>query len=94
MAVTGAGFVYTDTWTSMGQEEESELRRKLFAAYQVNSELLSHAPEAWLMHCLPAHRGDEITDEALDGPRSIVFEQAENRLHSQKAILERLLVAR
>ncbi len=91
-AVTGAGFVYTDTWTSMGQEEEAELRRKLFAPYQVNSELLSHAPEAWLMHCLPAHRGDEITDEALDGPRSIVFEQAENRLHSQKAILEQLLV--
>ncbi len=93
-AVTGAGFVYTDTWTSMGQEEEAELRRKLFAPYQVNSELLSHAPEAWLMHCLPAHRGDEITDEALDGPRSIVFDQAENRLHSQKAILEQLLVAR
>jgi ornithine carbamoyltransferase len=93
-AVRGASFVYTDTWTSMGQEEEAELRRRVFAAYQVNAALLEHAPDAWVMHCLPAHRGDEITDEVLDGPRSIVFDQAENRLHSQKAILERLLVHR
>lgn len=90
-AVTGANFVYTDTWTSMGQEAEAEMRRRIFANYQVNAELLAHAPEAWVMHCLPAHRGEEVTDEVLDGPRSLVFEQAENRLHSQKAILERLL---
>jgi ornithine carbamoyltransferase len=90
-AVRGANFVYTDTWTSMGQEQEAELRRRIFTGYQVNAALLAHAPEAWVMHCLPAHRGEEITDEVLDGPRSIVFDQAENRLHSQKAILERLL---
>ncbi len=90
-AVRGADFVYTDVWASMGQEDESEQRRRIFAAYQVNSELMRHAPDAWVLHCLPAHRGEEITDEVLDGPRSIVFDQAENRLHSQKAILERLL---
>jgi ornithine carbamoyltransferase len=90
-AVRGAGFVYTDAWTSMGQESEQELRRKLFASYQVNAALLSHAPEAWIMHCLPAHRDQEITGDVLDGPRSIVLDQAENRLHVQKAILERLL---
>jgi ornithine carbamoyltransferase len=90
-AVRGASFVYTDTWTSMGQESEQELRRRIFADYQVNAALLEHAPEAWVMHCLPAHRGDEITDEALDGRRSLVLDQAENRLHAQKAILERLL---
>ena len=86
-----AQFVYTDVWTSMGQEEEQEERRALFRSYQLNAELLSHAQGAWVMHCLPAHRGEEITDEVLDGPRSIVFDQAENRLHAQKAILERLL---
>ncbi|HXK21779.1 MAG TPA: ornithine carbamoyltransferase [Myxococcota bacterium] len=90
-AVLGADFVYTDTWTSMGQEAEAEMRRRLFQPYQVNARLLSHAPDAWVMHCLPAHRGEEITDEVLDGPRSIVFDQAENRLHAQKAILEHLL---
>ena len=90
-AVKGANFVYTDTWTSMGQEQEAEVRRRIFARYQVNAKLLQHAPEAWVMHCLPAHRGEEITDDVLDGPRSVVFDQAENRLHSQKAILERLL---
>jgi ornithine carbamoyltransferase len=90
-AVRGAGFVYTDTWTSMGQEDEQELRRKVFADYQVNEALLREAPEAWVMHCLPAHRGEEITGDVLDGERSIVFDQAENRLHAQKAILERLL---
>ena len=90
-AVRGADFVYTDVWTSMGQEEEQALRRKIFESYQVNRELLSLAPDAWVLHCLPAHRGEEITDEVLDGPRSIVFDQAENRLHAQKAILERLL---
>ena len=91
-AVRGADFVYTDVWTSMGQEEEQEQRRELFARYQVNAGLLAGAPEAWVMHCLPAPRGEEITDEVLDGERSIVFDQAENRLHAQKAILERLLV--
>jgi ornithine carbamoyltransferase len=93
-AVAGAGFVYTDTWTSMGQEQEAEARRRIFAAYQVNAKLLAHAPEAYVMHCLPAHRGEEITEEVLDGPRSIVLDQAENRLHSQKAVLERLLARR
>jgi len=93
-AVRGAGFVYTDTWTSMGQEQEAELRRRIFSPYQVNERLLLGAPEAWVMHCLPAHRGEEITDQVLDGERSIVFDQAENRLHAQKAILERLLGAR
>jgi ornithine carbamoyltransferase len=90
-AVRGADFVYTDVWTSMGQEAESERRRALFEPFQLNGRLLHHAPEAWVMHCLPAHRGEEITDDVLDGPRSIVFDQAENRLHAQKAILERLL---
>jgi ornithine carbamoyltransferase len=93
-AVRGADFVYTDVWTSMGQESEREERKRLFAAYQVNAALLREAPEAFVMHCLPAHRGEEITDEVLDGPRSIVLDQAENRLHSQKAILERLLAHR
>ena len=93
-AVRGADFVYTDVWTSMGQESEQELRRKVFAGYQVNAALLSNAPEAWIMHCLPAHRGEEITEDVLDGPRSIVLDQAENRLHAQKAILERLLAHR
>jgi ornithine carbamoyltransferase len=90
-AVEGAHFVYTDVWTSMGQEEEHEMRMRVFAPYQVNAELLAAAPEARVLHCLPAHRGEEITDEVLDGPRSVVFDQAENRLHAQKAILERLL---
>jgi ornithine carbamoyltransferase len=93
-AVRGASFVYTDTWTSMGQEQEAEVRRRIFAGYQVNAALLAHAPEAWVMHCLPAHRGEEISEDVLDGPRSIVLDQAENRLHSQKAVLERLLVRR
>jgi ornithine carbamoyltransferase len=92
-AVRGAHFVYTDVWTSMGQESEAGRRRRLFRPYQVNAQLLAHAPEALVLHCLPAHRGEEITDEVLDGPRSIVFDQAENRLHAQKAILERLLAA-
>jgi len=90
-AVRGANFVYTDVWTSMGQEEEQALRRRLFQSYQVNEELMRHAPGAWVMHCLPAHRGEEITDAVLDGERSIAFDQAENRLHAQKAILERVL---
>jgi ornithine carbamoyltransferase len=91
-AVTGATFVYTDTWTSMGQEAEQGARRKIFAGYQVNAALLDHSRDAYVMHCLPAHRGEEITDEVLDGERSIVLDQAENRLHTQKAVLERLIV--
>ena len=93
-AVRGAHFVYTDVWTSMGQESESDARRRIFAAYQVNARLLAEAPGAWVMHCLPAHRGEEITDEVLDGERCIALDQAENRLHAQKAILERLLAHR
>ena len=92
-AVSGAGFVYTDVWASMGQEQEAEERRRAFRGYQVNEALLEHAPEAWVMHDLPAHRGEEITSEVLDGPRSIVLDQAENRLHAQKAVLERVLRA-
>jgi ornithine carbamoyltransferase len=90
-AVAGAHFVYTDVWTSMGQESEGDARRRIFAAYQVNAGLLAGAPDAWVMHCLPAHRGEEITDEVLDGERCIALDQAENRLHAQKAILDRLL---
>jgi ornithine carbamoyltransferase len=91
-AVRGAHFVYTDVWTSMGQEAESALRKALFEPFQVNARLLRHAPDALVMHCLPAHRGEEITDDVLDGEHSIVFDQAENRLHAQKAILEALLL--
>jgi len=91
-AVSGADFVYTDTWTSMGQEQEKAERQKVFAPYQVNTRLLEHAPEAWVLHCLPAHRGLEVSSDVLDGERSIVWDQAENRLHSQKAILERLIL--
>jgi len=90
--VRGADFVYTDVWTSMGQEAEHEERLSLFEPYQVNSQLLAHAPSAQVMHCLPAHRGEEITDEVLDSDRCLAFEQAENRLHAQKAILEALLL--
>lgn len=90
-AVRGVDFVYTDTWTSMGQEDEAEIRRGIFRDYQVNAELLAHSNDARVMHCLPAHRGEEVTADVLDGPRSIVFDQAENRLHAQNAILEHLL---
>ncbi|MFP6656014.1 MAG: ornithine carbamoyltransferase [Myxococcota bacterium] len=91
-AVKGADFVYTDTWTSMGQEQEAEQRRKLFRPYHVDRDLMSHTANAYFMHCLPAHRGEEVSAEVLDGPRSLVFDQAENRLHGQNAILERLLL--
>ena len=91
-AVTDADIVYTDVWTSMGQEAEAESRRQAFTGYQVDGELLSLAREdAILMHPLPAHRGEEITDEVIDGPRSVVFDQAENRLHLQKALLAAML---
>jgi ornithine carbamoyltransferase len=90
--VKDADVIYTDVWASMGQEVEAEARAKLFAPFQVNAALLAAAaPDAVVMHCLPAHRGQEITDEVMDGPQSIVFDQAENRLHAQKAILAALL---
>ncbi len=91
-AVAGADAVYTDVWASMGQESEAADRRKIFAPYQVNQNLFSYAAEhAVFMHCLPAHRGDEVTEAVIDSPRSVVFDQAENRLHVQKAILVLLL---
>jgi len=94
LAVTGADVVYTDVWTSMGQETEAEKRRQVFADYQVNGELLSLAKEdAILMHPLPAHHGEEVARGILDTPKSVVFDQAENRMHIQKAILAQMLGA-
>ncbi len=91
-AVQGAQVIYTDTWTSMGQEEEAARRAEVFPPYQVNAALVAEAaPEAIVMHCLPAHRGQEITDEVADGPHSRLFPQAHNRLHAQKAILAELM---
>jgi ornithine carbamoyltransferase len=91
-AVKDADVVYTDTWTSMGQENEAAKRRREFKDFQVNRALMKHAKgDAVVMHCLPAHRGEEITDELLDGPQSVVLEQAENRLHAQKAVMVWLL---
>ena len=87
-AVGGADVVYTDVWTSMGQEQEYERRRRAFQGFQVNAQLLAYAKrDAIVLHDLPAHRGEEITDDVLDGPQSAVFDQAENRLHTQKAVL-------
>lgn len=91
-AVRGADVVYTDVWASMGQESEAEARRRIFMPFQVNGALFGQAkPDAIFMHCLPAHRGDEVTDEVVDSPRSVVFQQAENRLHAQKAIMYALM---
>jgi len=91
-AVSGADIVYTDVWASMGQEGESELRARAFAGYQVDKKLLSQAKvDAIFMHDLPAHRGEEVTDDVIDGPQSVVFDQAENRMHAQKALLAKLL---
>ncbi|MCX7919130.1 MAG: ornithine carbamoyltransferase [bacterium] len=87
-AIKNADIVYTDVWASMGQEKEHHHRLEIFKPFQINEALMKHAkPDALIMHCLPAHRGEEITDAVIDGPNSIVFDQAENRLHTQKAIL-------
>ncbi len=91
-AVQDADVIYTDTWTSMGQEEEAKKRVKIFRPFQVNQELMAGArPTSIVMHCLPAHRGEEITDEVADGPQSRLFPQAHNRLHAQKAVLARVM---
>jgi ornithine carbamoyltransferase len=91
-AVRGADVIYTDVWVSMGQEEETKRRLKDFAPYQVNAVLVAQArPDVIVMHCLPAHRGQEITDDMADGPSAVLFDQAENRMHAQKAILALLL---
>jgi ornithine carbamoyltransferase len=91
-AVAGADAVYTDTWTSMGQEAEAAIRRAAFARYQVNDALMAQArPDALFMHCLPAHRGEEVTAEVFESPAAVVFDQAENRLHCQKALLLMLI---
>ncbi len=91
-AATGADILVTDTWASMGQEAEAAARRPIFRPYQVNAELVRQAhPGCLVMHCLPAHRGEEITDEVMDGPHSVVFDEAENRLHAQKGLLALLI---
>jgi len=92
LGVKNAHVVYTDTWTSMGQEDETAIREKIFAPYQVNDELIKYAnQDCIVMHCLPAHRNHELTDAVADGPHSVIFQQAHNRLHAQKAVLARLL---
>ncbi|HVJ50679.1 ornithine carbamoyltransferase [Desulfitobacterium sp.] len=92
LAAKDADVLYTDVWASMGQEEEANIRAKAFAGYQVNEQTLKVAnPKAIVLHCLPAHRGEEITDEVLEGPQSVVFDEAENRLHAHKAILALLM---
>ena len=94
-AVRGADVIYTDVWVSMGKEAQRNTRHKAFRSYQVNPALLKQAKRGCrVMHCLPAHRGKEITESVLEGPRSIVFDQAENRLHVQKALLKFLLKVR
>jgi ornithine carbamoyltransferase len=91
-AVKGAQVIYTDTWVSMGQEEESEKRLKIFPPYQVNAQLVAEADkDVIVLHCLPAHRGQELTDEVADGPHSVIFPQAHNRMHAQKAIVLELM---
>jgi len=90
--IKGSDVVYTDTWTSMGQEAEAEKRRKIFVPYQINDDLMANAKsDAIFMHCLPAHRGEEVTDSVIDAPNSVVYQEAENRLHVQKAIMYQLM---
>jgi ornithine carbamoyltransferase len=92
-AVKNAHVIYTDTWTSMGQEAETEKRKKVFPPYQVNTQLVSEADkDVIVMHCLPAHRGQELTDDVADGSHSVIFPQAHNRLHAEKAVLAKLLL--
>jgi ornithine carbamoyltransferase len=91
-AVRGAHVVYTDVWTSMGQEKEAEARRSTFKGFQVTPEMMAAAaPDAVFMHCLPAHRGEEVAAAVIDGPQSVVFDEAENRLYTQKAVLLQLM---
>jgi ornithine carbamoyltransferase len=94
-ACEGAHLVNTDVWTSMGFEAEEEARKKAFGAFTVDARMMAAArPEALFMHCLPAHRGEEVSAEVLEGPQSVVWEEAENRLHVQKALMEYLLLGR
>jgi len=94
LAAEGADLVVTDVWASMGQEQEQRQRARVFARYQVNAELMSRAAsDALFMHCLPAHRGEEISAELMDAPDTVIWDEAENRLHAQKALLETLLLA-
>ncbi len=91
-AVKGAQVIYADTWVSMGQEEDAKKRLTIFENYQINSKITASADKKYIfMHCLPAHRGQEVTEDIIDGPHSVIFDQAENRLHVQKAVLLRLL---
>jgi ornithine carbamoyltransferase len=91
VAVRNADVIYTDTWVSMGQEAEKQIRIKAFAGFAIDGELMKHAPKALIMHCLPAYRDYEISDEAMESPNSIVFDQSENRLHFQRALLKKLI---
>ena len=94
LAAQGANLIVTDVWASMGQEQEQSERAESFADYTVDAELMAQAaPDALFMHCLPAHRGEEVSAEVLEGSQSVVWDEAENRLHAQKALLELLLVA-
>jgi len=93
-AVAGAEIVYTDVWISMGQDAEADARRRVLKDYQVNAALMSASPDAWFMHCLPANRGEEVSDDVIDGPRSAVWKQAENRMHSARGALAWLMGAR
>ena len=87
-AVDGADYLYTDVWVSMGQEKETAKKKKIFAKYKITDELIAHTGrDTKVLHCLPAHRGEEITDSVMDGGHSIVFDQAENRMHCQKAVM-------
>jgi len=90
-AAAGAQFVYTDVWVSMGQDSETEVRRKAFAAYQVNEALMARTDDAWFLHCLPAKRGEEVTDGVIDSPRSAVWRQAENRMHTARGAMAWML---